>query len=351
MRKLSRPVFSRLVLITAACGLILPLLSSCYVFHVAKGQLHIACSAIGLREALQNSELSDADKEKLRYIQRVRLFAEKELSLKPSDNYTTYLPGERRPITFVVTGAYRDRLEPVTWWFPVVGSVSYRGYFDPEMARDFRDELEADGYDADLRTAGAYSTLGWFTDPVTPLMLDLDDGDLAMLIIHELAHGTVYVAGQTEFSESMAEFVGRQGAEDLLRRRSGPDSPQLRSFLDGLADSRTFDRFMRAKALALDGLYASRPADLEKARLDFWARMRLDLEAARPEFRTEGYRAIRLRLLNNAVMVGYLAYADTEPFEKAFERAGRNWSKFFDLVREAARNDDPMNKLREMNEQ
>lgn len=340
--------FSRFV----ATGLLLLLsaapLSGCYLMHVAKGQLNMACSTISVREALQSGDLNDADKEKLRYVQRVRQFAERDLHLKVNDNYTTYLPGELRPITYVVTAAYRDRLEPVTWWFPIVGSVSYRGYFDREMAEVFRYGLAADGYDADLRTAGAYSTLGWFTDPVTPLMLDMGDGDLAMLIIHELAHGTVYAAGQTDFNESLAEFVGRQGATELMRRRHGAHSQIFLSFLDSIADGRTFDRFMRESALKLNELYAGRPDDLETARWIAFDGIRTDLEELRPRFKTEGYRNIRLRTLNNAVMVGYLAYADTEPFEQAFERADGDWSRFFDLVRTAAEDDRPTEKLRQL---
>ncbi len=347
--KVGRPgrVFRALLL--AAAGLLAGIpLSGCYLMHVAKGQLGIACSAIDVRDALASPDLSGADKEKLRYIQRVRLFAEKELRLKAGDNYTTYLPGPKEPITYVVTAAHRDRLEPVTWWFPIVGSVAYKGFFSLDRAKAEAAELAADGYDVEVRAAGAYSTLGWFTDPVTPLMLEMDDGDLAMLIIHELAHGTLYVSGQTDFNESLAEFVGRQGAAELMRRRFGPDSPAYRGFMDGIADSRTFDRFMRDAALKLQAVYAGRPVDLEAARRAAFDGIRADLELLRPGFKTEAYRAIRLRVLNNAVMVGHLAYADTGPFEQAFERAGGDWAKFFDLVRTAAKDGQPTRKLRQL---
>jgi len=323
-------------------------LNGCYLAHVARGQVGIAWSSIGIDEALERADLSPADKAKLRYVQEVRAFAESDLGLKPSKNYTTYLPGPKRPITWVVTAAPKDRLEPVTWWFPIVGSVAYKGYFDPDMAKAEAASLAADGYDVYVRPAIAYSTLGWFTDPITPLLLDLDDGELASLIVHELTHGTIYAAGQTGFSESLAEFVGRRGAEEFLAHRFGPDDGRIAAFRDGVADGQLFDAFMRAEAEGLIRLYASRPTDLTADRQEYFDGMRRDFEELRPRFRTEGYRAIRLRVLNNASMLGHLAYADTAPFERAFEAAGRDWTKFFALVRAAAKSDRPLERLREL---
>ena len=338
------------------CGIISTLLllaipvslNGCYLAHVAAGQLRLSCGSIDMKDALASDSLSDADKAKLRYIQRVRVFAERELLLADSDNYTTYYPGPKLPVTYVVTASRRDRLEPVTWWFPVAGRVAYKGYFDPEKAKEERDRLAAEGYDVYLRPALAYSTLGWFKDPILPLMLELDEGELAMLVIHELAHGTIYAAGQTDFNESLAEFIGREGAAELLMKQYGADDRRVIGLRDGIADSRLYDEFMRASALNLVELYAGSPADLETARQEFFSRMRSDFLEFRGGFRTEGYRNAELRTLNNAVLVGHLAYADTVPFERAFEFAGRDWKIFFGLVGEAAKSDQPTAKLEEL---
>ena len=218
-------------------------LNSCYLAHVAAGQLRLCSDSIDIEEALRSDALSDIDKAKLRYIQEVRRFAETDLGLAPSDNYTTYYPGPKRPVTYVITASRRDRLEPVTWWFPVVGSVSYKGFFDLEKAKKERNDLAAQGYDVYVRPALAYSTLGWFKDPILPLMLELDEGELAMLIIHELAHGTVYASGQTDFSESLAEFVGREGAVDFLKKRYGADDRDVNYLRKEIADGRRYDEF------------------------------------------------------------------------------------------------------------
>ncbi|MFA6604206.1 MAG: aminopeptidase [Patescibacteria group bacterium] len=326
----------------------LTVLNSCYLAHIGSGQLRLTYDSIGLEEALASDDLSDADKDKLRDIQRIRGFAERDLGLGSSDNYTTYYPGPKEPLAYVVTASYRDRLEPATWWFPVVGSVAYKGYFDLGKAKKERDRLAAEGYDVYLRPALAYSTLGWFKDPILPLMLELDESEIAMLVIHELAHGTVFAAGQTEFNESLAEFVGREGAIDFLIRKYSADDLRVAALRDDIADSRRYDDFMRAAALKLGELYASRPADLETARQAFFSGMHSDFLAFRSGFRTEAYRNAELRALNNAVMIGHLAYADTVPFERAFAYADGDWKKFFGLAREAAKSDRPTERLEEL---
>lgn len=343
MLKTFGPRAARFALVAAA----LPL-NGCYLMHLAKGQMHVVCSTVDQDEALARPELTDVEKQKLRYIQQVRAFAEKDLHLAPSKNYTVYLPGEVEPVAYVVTAAFKDRLEPVTWWYPIVGTASYRGYFDREMAAEERDALVEEGYDASLRTASAFSTLGWFTDPVTRLMLQMDDGDLATLIIHELTHGTLYASGKTAFNESLAEFVGRQGATEWMTRRYGAGSEELRHFLDDLADARVFDTFMNASARKLDAFYASGPKDAVAERENVFAGILADFETVRPTFRTEAYRAIVLPPLNNAFMLGFLDYADSAPFERAFAHVGGDWTKFFDLVRTASEDDEPARKLQEL---
>lgn len=329
-------------------GLAIWVLSGCYLFHVAKGQLTALCDAESVDEALKRPDLEPCDKDKIVYIQDVREFAETKLTLKPSDNYTTYLPGSKEPRYWVLTAAYKDRLEPITWTFPVVGTVSYKGFFDLEVAKKARDELAADGYDVYLRPALAYSTLGWFKDPITPQMLDLDAGLLADLIIHELTHGTVYAAGQTTYSEFFAQFVGRQGALEFLADRYGQDSAEVAAFRDRVADEQLFDGFMRDAAVRLRAMYAAKPADLEAARQAFFDGMRADYLALRPRFRTAAYAGSELGTLNNASMAGRLAYADTVPFERAFAALDGSWLEFVALVKQAAETEDPFRALRDL---
>ena len=343
----ARTIF-RLFISALASTAIVTTTPGCYLTHLAKGQLHVVCSSISLEEALQSSCLTEVDKDKLRYVQEVRAFAETELGLSKSKNYTKYYPGKKEPISWSVAAAPKDSLKPVTWWFPIVGSISYKGYFNLKDAEEERDSLIADGYDACVRPALAYSTTGWFTDPILPEMLDLNEGALAFLIIHELAHGTLYAADQTTYNESLAEFVGREGARQFLEGKFGPASAQVKRYLDRLEDERLYDRFMNASARRLEMLYARHPADLEGARQEFFAQMRNEFDGLRSQFRTYGYQHAALGELNNAIMAGYLFYATTTPFEEAFEAAGRDWAVFWERVKDAAKSDNPFGKLRSL---
>lgn len=342
--------FSWLLILAAAAALII-CLDGCYLMHVAKGQLDVARRSISVEEALRSDDLSPADKDRLRLVQEIRAFSESELGLSRSQNYTKYYPGPKKPLTYVVTAARRDRLEPVTWWFPVVGRVAYKGFFDLDKAKRERDSLAADGYDTYLRPALAYSTLGWFTDPILPLMLDLDDGELAGLIIHELAHGTVYVSSHSDFNESFAEFVGRQGAVEYLALKYGSGDVRVARLQDRFHDEQLFDEFIRRAAARLRTFYASAPKDLEAARQREFAAIRAEFEEWRPRFRTDGYSGLELRTVNNAMIMANLTYGDTVPFEEAVAYCQGNWTEFLKLVREAAQSDKPLQRLRELTPQ
>ena len=157
---------------------------------------------------------------KLQLVLDARRFAIDSLGLTAQQEFTTFSRLDRDTLVLVLSAAYRDSLAFRTWWFPVVGNVPYKGFFDFEQGRREAKQVDADGYDAVLRPASAFSTLGYFNDPLLPTTLALDTLELANTIIHELVHTTYYAPGQAVFNESLANFAGSRGAERFFRARA-----------------------------------------------------------------------------------------------------------------------------------
>src|SRR5262249_54103375 len=149
---------------------------------------------------------------KLRLVLEARQFAAESIGLRAKESFTTYSALDRDTLVLVLSGAYRDRLVPKTWWFPIVGSVPYKGFFDFNAARAAAKALGAEGFDVYLRPSAAFSTLGWFNDPLLSTSLRADSIDLVDTVIHELTHNTFYASDQAVFNESFANFVGARGS-------------------------------------------------------------------------------------------------------------------------------------------
>jgi len=232
-----------------------------------------------------------------------------ELGLEAGKTYTTYTDVGRDTLLLVLSASPRNCICPRTWKYPIVGRIPYKGFFDVAMARREADRLAALGHDTYLRPAGAYSTLGWFEDPLLSTALVRDSMELAATVFHELAHNTLYIKSATPFNESLAQLVGYRSAEEFFRARGD-------TLLADRARDRWFDEiglgeFYHELLGKLETFYAGKPeADsLEAGRLAIgrWAREQLEGPLA-GRFRT--YRVTRLaeRPINNAALVGVRIY-------------------------------------------
>ena len=219
-----------------------------YYWHLVRGQAKLLWNRQPVENLLAGENLDQEVRKRLEFIQEVRRFAEQRIGLARSRNYGTYIDIGEGPVSWQLTASPKDRIEPVIWTYPVVGRFPYRGYFDLDRAKGDRNRLDARDFDTLLRPVGAYSTLGWFADPILSTMLRYGDGDLAELIIHELAHGTVWIPDHVSFNESLATFVGEAGALQFMRQRYGPKSAVVKVMLDRRSDERTFKRFMHGVA-------------------------------------------------------------------------------------------------------
>ena len=204
------------IVVLALCALTLP---GCYYVQAAQGQWELTRKREPIEEVLEREDTPDGLAARLRLVQEARQFAVDELSLPDNDTYRTYADLEREFVVWNVFAAPEFSLEPKTWCYPVVGCVSYRGYFRKADAERVADRLRDQGYDVAVGGVAAYSTLGRFKDPVLNTMMNWDDTELVAVLFHELAHQVLYVKGDSGFNESFATAVEETGVQRWLKAR------------------------------------------------------------------------------------------------------------------------------------
>jgi len=303
------------------------------VAHLGYHQARLLLNRRPVEDVLRQGGLEEERELRLRLVSEVKAFAEAEIGLAESTSYTSFVEVGEGAVVTVVSASGPARLEPKTWWFPVVGRVPYKGYFDPEQARVEEARLKEVGYDTYRRGAGAFSTLGWFSDPVFSSMLDRTAARIAETIIHELTHSTVFFKGRVELNENLATFVGQEGAVRFLAGRFGPDSDECRFASDLWHDDRLFSRFVEDLARDLRALYGSDLSRREKLRRreEIFEGAKEKFAALQARLRTGSYRWFSSIPLNNAVILSMLRYGGRlELIEEIFDLCG---SDLRELVR------------------
>lgn len=321
------------VLLLGAC-------SPAYVYRSAAGHAGLLWRRRSIEASLADPGTAPELKAKLALALEIRRFAFERLFMSPSKDYRHWTPVEGGALTWLVSASRRTRLERVLFRFPLIGSFPYKGHFRKELAAREAEELERRGLDASVSGSSAYNTPLPVSDPLPSSVLRWEAGDLAELLIHELAHGTVSVKSQGEFNEAFASWAGERGAEAFLRERFGADSKELKSWLEGRERGRRKDALGRELRERLERLYAGPGSDEDKL-----ARRQAEFDWARARARELGVPPFR-EPLNNAVVLAYSLYApDPAPFDALFEREGRDWGRAYAALRALDRK-DPMKALR-----
>jgi predicted aminopeptidase len=290
-----------------------------YLVQAAYGQRDIALRTRALDDALDDPKTPPRIKRLLGEVGSIKKFGERH-GLTATKNYESYADLERPAAVWVVGACEPLRFKSKRWTFPVVGSVPYLGWFKKSDAERLARELEAQGWDVDVREAAAYSTLGWFRDPVLSTMIaDGDEalGELADTVLHESLHATIYVNAQTHFNESLANFVGDELADDYLAESLGPDAPERRAFVLAGRHAAARVAVLQATYARLEELYTSKLPDAEK-----WAQKEAILAQVRRGLGTR-------RRITNATLADFKAYhTGRKELEDLFDTCGRDWSRF-----------------------
>ncbi len=308
-----------------------------YYGQAAKGQASLLWARQSIDSLLKDTALDTETREKLELVLRVRDFALQQLQLDAGNSYLSYVELNRPYVLWNVFAAPEFSTQALNWCYPIAGCVSYRGYFSEAASIDFAQTLEQQSFDVYRGGVDAYSTLGWFNDPLNSAILRRSDQRLVALIFHELAHQKVYVAGDTSFNESFATFVEQEG----LRRWYA--AQQQEGIEQALATQAQIEAAFVALVLKyrdrLTTLYAQTMSDEHKRveKTAVQSAMREEYARFRDQWNYTGYDRWFEGPLNNAQLATVASYNELVPtFAKLLDREQGDLSRFYKAVQELA---------------
>jgi predicted aminopeptidase len=335
------------------------LLAACdtvgYYSQAISGQLHLLAQRRDIPGLLAEAGTPPALRQQLQQVQALREFADRELHLPVGRQFSSYVDVQAPYIVWNVFAAAEFSLEPLTWCFPVAGCVAYRGYFSEAAARKFAAELQAQGHDVHVGGVTAYSTLGWFADPVLNTVLGREPWQLASLIFHELAHQVVYIPGDTTFNESFATSVEQAGLQRWLRQTQGENAAQAVLTRADTAQQRReqFVALVQAAVADLRMLYSGNQTAInqtvgkeqaqtlraaKQARLD---QLRTQYQQLKQQWNGDGsYDAWLAQDINNAMLLTVATYnAQVPAFRRLLQDCADALPCFYEKARQLARLD------------
>jgi len=276
-------------------------LSGCYLAKQAHYFYSYQQKAEPITEVLVGDDLSPEVRHLLENAVEIKQFSVEQLGLNKDRNYTKYIPTEKSFLVYVVSGCKKDRFEPYKWSFPLLGSLPYKGFYKEEDAQKEARKLKEKGYDVIIRKVGAFSTLGFFSDPVYSFMKKYSPYVFANIIIHEQTHATIFLKDQAQFNEELATFVGNEGALQFIKEKEGEDSHLFEETLLYLEDTKNFYNLMRVLYRQLEEYYNRAIED------------ELDYETVLSE------RVTILEEFSREVQDHYELYFETDRFKRAFD--------------------------------
>jgi len=344
------PIPRSLVVLYLPFVLLLSACSPLYVLRAAYEEGKILWRRQPITALLEKPDLGQETQDKLRLVLAVREYARDRLKMNVGGSYSSYSYVDRTDLTYILTAAPRTELIPYTWWFPIVGRVPYKGFFSKEDAKTAAQRLQGEGYDTNLRTSAAFSTLGWFDDPLLAHLLKYDQVALADVIFHELFHNTLYVKGAGNFNESVANFVGGRAAIEFFREQSGDGSWAYQTALRRWQEELEFSEFIERLADSLGELYGRKIPEEEKLRFreEIFAQGKKEWDeriANRPSHRFRGFSK---QPINNAVLIHYILYLkNLRLFEELYQAKAKHLTSVIEAIRDAVKDGgDPFDAVR-----
>jgi predicted aminopeptidase len=307
-----------------------------YYLHAVSGQIELLNKRRPVEEVLNDPATAPQTRQQLELVRRLRDFASRELGLPDNRSYRTYADLERPFVVWNVFAAPELSLEPKQWCFVFAGCVAYRGYFAHDKAEKFAANLKQDGYDIYVGGVPAYSTLGWFHDPVLNTFIHRSEADLAGLLFHELAHQVVYVSGDTAFNESFATVVELEGVQRWFERHGTPQ--QAETYRQKIRRREQFIALVLKHKENLAEIYASNLGDAEKrvTKARVFEKLRSDYTMLKAGWGGyTDYDKWFAQDLNNAHLAAIGMYSQfVAAFQKLLAQHDGNLTVFYRLVEE-----------------
>jgi predicted aminopeptidase len=312
-----------------------------YYAQATQGQLGLVASAKPIDQWLADPNVSDQLKQRLTRTKKIRKFAVQELDLPDNGSYTRYAELNRPYVVWNVIATPELSMKPVQWCFPIAGCVDYRGYYRKEDAQRFAHDLRSQGYEVRVSGVPAYSTLGWFNDPVLSTFIAYPEAEVARMLFHELAHQVAYAPGDTPFNESFATTVESIGVEQWLDKHGNPDSRErYRQFRQRKRD---FIDLLTQHRQRLEEVFATDISDDEKRNQK--ALVITSLKQAYHQIKDEkwggysGYDQWFNEPITNAHFVLVATYEELVPAFQALHAKSGSMKKFYANVQAMAKQD------------
>ena len=286
-----------------------------FYYQAINGQLEIATKAEKINDILSDSAASKELKTQLIKVRTISDFAKTNLGLKKNQSYNDFVDLNRPFVVWNVVATPEFSFSPEEWCFPIAGCVNYRGYFSKSDAISFAKKQRERNLDAVVLGVTAFSTLGWFNDPVLSTFSSYSDIHLVRILFHELAHQIVYIRGDTTFNESFAVSVEKKGVELWLRKKGSPED--IQSWLDYQKAKKIFLNFMEKERLRLRGVYESQRSPTQKRREKQNIIMEMHREFALLKKNVpimQKYSNFFDQPINNAVFASLKSYSGLVPF-------------------------------------
>lgn len=340
VKKLS-PIFLGLCL----CGCQIP-----YLLKSGINQVSLLGARVDNDQALTDPKLSDNEKHKILLAKKVKNFMVETLKLKENRSYTSYVKLDRTSLSYVVNAAEKWQLKSHQWWFPILGQVPYKGFFSENEAKTEELELQKQDLDTYLRGVSAFSSLGWFNDPIYSSMTAGKDHDFVNTLIHETVHLTLYIKSSADFNERMAVFLGNKGTELFYLQQEGENSPTLKEIRLENSDEKLFSIFIGREIQQLEKWYKEQTEKSEENRQSRLAeinqRFRLEVE---PKLQSLAYQKFATAQLNNAKLTLYRTYMqDLSDFAELYDLSNNDFSVFLSYCQELEKEPKPAEGLKSL---